>query len=50
MLGDFNLNAQDLQVLQHISNVLSNFQHLSHNCAHLNDSHIDQVFVAKSLL
>ena len=50
ILEDFNLNAQDPQVLQDISSVLSNFQLLSHNCTHLNSSHIDQVFVAKSFL
>ena len=37
-------------MIQDISSVLSNFQLLSHDCTHLNGSHIDQVFAAKSVL
>ena len=47
ILREFNLNAQDPQDFQDISSVLSNFQLPSHNCSHLNGSHIDQMFVAK---
>ena len=50
IVENFNLNAQDSQVFQDISRVLSNSQLLSHNCTHLNGSHINQVFVAKSFL
>ena len=49
ILGDFNLNTQDLQVFLYISSVLSDFQllsHSSHNFTYLNGSHIDQMFVA----
>ena len=44
------LNAQDQQVIEDISSVLSNFQLLSYNSTHLNGSRIHQVFVAKSFL
>ena len=42
ILGYFNLNAQDPQVFQDVSSVLSNFQILSHNCTHLDGSHINK--------
>ena len=48
ILGVFSLNAQDPQLFQYISSVFSNLQLLSRNCSHINGSHIDQVFVAKS--
>ena len=50
ILQNFDLNAQDPEVFQDTSSVLSNFQLLSHNCTHLNGSLIDQVFIAKSFL
>ena len=36
ILGVFHLNAQNQQMFQHISIVLSNFHFLFHNCTHLN--------------
>ena len=50
ILGDFNLNAQDPQVFQHISSVLviSNFYFITVSTE--NGFHIDQTFVAKSFL
>ena len=50
ILGNLNLNSQDPQVFQDIPSVLSDFQFLSQNYTHLNGSHIDNVFVAKSFL
>ena len=48
LLGEFNLNALDLQVF--FTWFLSNLQILFQNCNHLNGSCIGQVFMGKTFL
>ena len=50
ILGDFNLDAFNPEILVRLRNILSNFVLLSNKSSHLNGSHIDQVYVRKHIL